>query len=240
MTMDQTLSDQPFDAAAAGRQIDAVFEKRETAAKKTKDYADTLKQLLVEAKRNVPDFKAFIKEHTQIGYSTAKRILAIADGRGEEIRAQERENKQKQRAAKAGTTAVPASDSTVVKLGNGEALKSLDGFSEAAKRQIAAAGDGSADQRKAEYAVDEAATTGEPVPTPNADLAAAVDALTGEPPEPEPAPLTADEISDGVLLEWKAYTAKAFKVLTEADHAKARTWFSRFEYQSHTKRREAA
>ena len=62
------------------------------------DYDDTLRAKLIEAKANYDgSFKEFVEKHTHISLTTAKRTLRIADGRGEEVRQQERERQQRHR-----------------------------------------------------------------------------------------------------------------------------------------------
>jgi hypothetical protein len=97
-----------WDAERAGREIDAVWEKREAVERKRADFDDTLLKLLLEAKANYGGpFKEFVETYTHISLTTAKRTLRIADGRGEEVRQQERERQQRSRAAK-GVTVTPA------------------------------------------------------------------------------------------------------------------------------------
>jgi hypothetical protein len=96
-----------FDPVAAGRAIDAVWEKREAVERKRADYDDTLLKLLLEAKANYSGpFKEFVEKFTHISLTTAKRTLRIADGRGEEVRQAERARQQRSRAAK-GVTVTP-------------------------------------------------------------------------------------------------------------------------------------
>src|SRR5665213_3680672 len=108
-----------FDPVTAGAEIDRVYEYWQTAenlaaqkAETAKKLSEDLTRLLLQAKANAPDFKKFVEEHTRIAYSTAKRVLAVADGRGQEIREQERERQLRHRAAKAVTGSVTASPST--------------------------------------------------------------------------------------------------------------------------------
>jgi len=184
-----------FDPATAGAEIDRTYElwqaaeklatqKVETAAKLKED----LTRLLMQAKASVPDFKAFVEKHTHVSYSTAKRMLCLADGRGEEVRQQERERQQRHRAAKAVTTPVTALPT--VRLSNGEALKS-EGLSEAARRQIAAAIAGndedpraSAERMKEVHAAAERPTTEPPTsePTPKR----AISGRTSQPSKDSP------------------------------------------------------
>jgi hypothetical protein len=86
-----------FDPVKAGRAIDAEWAKWKATKEKLDEHDNALREMLLEAKANVPDFKAFVLEYTTIAYSTAKRTLAIADGRGDEVRAQERERQRKHR-----------------------------------------------------------------------------------------------------------------------------------------------
>ena len=94
-----------FDPAQAGREITHTYVEYVAAHKVVVDHTqqrDAIKGKLIEQLRaahgHVADFKAFLKEYVQIPRSTAYKLLAIADGRGEEIRQQEREAKQRQRA----------------------------------------------------------------------------------------------------------------------------------------------
>jgi hypothetical protein len=98
-----------FDPAAAGQAINAVFDKWQSSKKKTDDYRDTLVAMLRDAHGRVPDFKAFINDNTKIARSTAYRLLAITDGRGEEVRKQERERQARVR----DVTDAPKSDNVV-------------------------------------------------------------------------------------------------------------------------------
>lgn len=87
-----------WSAERAGREIDAIWEKRQAVERKRQDYDDTLRAKLIEAKANYDgSFKEFVKKHTHISLTTAKRTLRIADGRGEEVRQQERERQQRHR-----------------------------------------------------------------------------------------------------------------------------------------------
>ena len=87
-----------WSAERAGREIDAIWEKRQAVERKRADYDDTLRAKLIEAKANYDgSFKEFVEKHTHISLTTAKRTLRIADGRGEEVRQQERERQQRHR-----------------------------------------------------------------------------------------------------------------------------------------------
>ena len=87
-----------WSAERAGREIDAIWEKRQAVERKRADYDDTLRAKLIEAKANYGgSFKEFVEKHTHISLTTAKRTLRIADGRGEEVRQQERERQQRHR-----------------------------------------------------------------------------------------------------------------------------------------------
>jgi len=87
-----------FDAVAAGKAIDAVWEKRQAAEQKITDYDDTLLKMLLDAKAKYDGpFKEFVEKHMHISLTTAKRTLRIADGRGEEVRQQERTRQQRHR-----------------------------------------------------------------------------------------------------------------------------------------------
>ncbi len=87
-----------WSAERAGREIDAIWEKRQAVERKRADYDDTLRARLIEAKANYDgSFKEFVEKHTHISLTTAKRTLRIADGRGEEVRQQERERQQRHR-----------------------------------------------------------------------------------------------------------------------------------------------
>lgn len=93
-----------FDPAEAGRQISETYAQYVQADRAVAEHEAeraTVKAALIEQLRDahgrVADFKAFLKEHVKIPRSTAYKLLAIADGRGEEIRRQEREAKQRQR-----------------------------------------------------------------------------------------------------------------------------------------------
>jgi hypothetical protein len=87
-----------WSAERAGREIDAIWEKRQAVERKRADYDDTLRAKLIEAKANYDgSFKEFVERHTHISLTTAKRTLRIADGRGEEVRQQERERQQRHR-----------------------------------------------------------------------------------------------------------------------------------------------
>jgi hypothetical protein len=99
------MSSALFDPAQAGREITHTYVEYVAAHKVVVDHTqqrDAIKGKLIEQLRaahgHVADFKAFLKEYVQIPRSTAYKLLAIADGRGEEIRQQEREAKQRQRA----------------------------------------------------------------------------------------------------------------------------------------------
>lgn len=87
-----------WSAERAGREIDAVWEKRQAVERKRADYDDTLRAMLIEAKANYDgSFKEFVERHTHISLTTAKRTLRIADGRSEEVHQQERERQQRHR-----------------------------------------------------------------------------------------------------------------------------------------------
>jgi hypothetical protein len=87
-----------WSAECAGREIDAIWEKRQAVERKRQDYDDTLRAKLIEAKANYDgSFKEFVEKHTHISLTTAKRTLRIADGRGEEVRQQERARQQRHR-----------------------------------------------------------------------------------------------------------------------------------------------
>lgn len=93
-----------FDPVQAGREITHTYVEY-VAANQVIEYRrqqrDAIKAKLIDQLRaahgQVADFKAFLKEHVHIPRSTAYRMLAIADGRGEAVRRQERESKQRQR-----------------------------------------------------------------------------------------------------------------------------------------------
>jgi hypothetical protein len=95
-----------FDPVQAGREINAHAKLMEKSEKKTADHRDTLQVLLKEANAKVPDFDAFLEKYTTMARSTAYRLLAIADGRGDEVREQENARQQKHRAAESVTTLV--------------------------------------------------------------------------------------------------------------------------------------
>ena len=87
-----------WSAERAGREIDAIWEKRQAVERKRIDLDDTLRAKLIEAKANYDgSFKEFVEKHTHISLTTAKRTLRIADGRGEEVRQQERTRQQRHR-----------------------------------------------------------------------------------------------------------------------------------------------
>ena len=87
-----------WSAERAGREIDAIWEKRQAVERKRTDYDDTLRAKLIEAKANYDgSFKEFVEKHTHISLTTAKRTLRIADGRREEVRQQERTRQQRHR-----------------------------------------------------------------------------------------------------------------------------------------------
>jgi hypothetical protein len=105
-TLTTVKSSTLFDPVQTGREIDELWKVYSTqtkcieAAQQTADdYKEELIQVLRHAHDHVADFSAFIKEHTKIGRSTAYRLLAITDGRGEEVRQRERYRKRKSRAA---------------------------------------------------------------------------------------------------------------------------------------------
>jgi hypothetical protein len=100
-----------FDPVAAGAEIDKVYgfwqqiekqaaEKAENAAKLKAD----LIRLLQHAKVNAPNFKEFVEKHTRVSRAEAYRLLAIADGRGEEISEQNRRNVANHRARNVSLT----------------------------------------------------------------------------------------------------------------------------------------
>ena len=118
-----------FDPAAAGQAINAVFDKWQSFKKKTDNYRDTLVAMLRDAHGRVPHFKAFIKENTKIARSTAYRLLAITDGRGEEVRKQERDRQARVR----DVTDTPKSD-YILRPDFGKGTAHLDPADTAAKR----------------------------------------------------------------------------------------------------------
>lgn len=110
------LADQPhnFDPVAAGREIDRLHDAWQTARENTKAAKEAEREAkaafvaaLIEAHGRVLDFRAFVKDHTHIARSTAYRLIRVAKGDGEEVRRQERTNKQRQREAVSGTSSVP-------------------------------------------------------------------------------------------------------------------------------------
>lgn len=113
-TLPNSAKQPAFDPVAAGAEIDKVYgfwqqiekqaaEKAENAAKLKAD----LIRLLQHAKVNAPNFKEFVEKHTHVARSTAYRLLGIEEGRGDEIREKERDNKRGQRANVSGTKPVP-------------------------------------------------------------------------------------------------------------------------------------
>ncbi|HUI12580.1 MAG TPA: hypothetical protein VL048_03815 [Xanthobacteraceae bacterium] len=96
-----------LEALDAARTTYEKIRHDQEAADREGFYArEKLTALLVEAKANVANFKAFVLTHTHISYSTAKRILGEAAGQGEHIREQSRKNTAAHRARqKALTTA---------------------------------------------------------------------------------------------------------------------------------------
>lgn len=97
-----------WSAECAGREIDAIWEKRQAVERKRQDYDDTLRVKLIEAKANYDgSFKEFVEKHTHISLTTAKRTLRIADGRGEEVRQQERTRQQRHRGVTTPVTPSP-------------------------------------------------------------------------------------------------------------------------------------
>jgi|HubBroStandDraft_6_1064221.scaffolds.fasta_scaffold493325_2 hypothetical protein len=112
-----------WDPERAGREIDAVWERREAVERKRADYDDTLLKLLLDAKANYGGpFKQFVETYTHISLTTAKRTLRIADGRGEDVRQAERARQKKSRAAK-GVTVTPPTE-------NGDLQSYLDVLAE--------------------------------------------------------------------------------------------------------------
>jgi len=94
-----------FDPVAAGAEIDRAYDLWQSAENLAVEKAETasrlkadLTRLLTRAKGQVPDFKAFVARHTHIARSTAYRLLAIDEGQGDEVRAQECERQQRHRA----------------------------------------------------------------------------------------------------------------------------------------------
>jgi hypothetical protein len=93
-----------FDPVQAGREITHTYVEYVAAGQAVADRTqqrDAIKAKLIDQLRaahgHVADFKAFLKEHVNIPRSTAYRMLAIADGRGEEVRRQERDSKRRAR-----------------------------------------------------------------------------------------------------------------------------------------------
>ncbi len=61
-----------WSAERAGREIDAIWEKRQAVERKRADYDDTLRAKLIEAKANYEGpFKEFVEKHTHISLTTA-------------------------------------------------------------------------------------------------------------------------------------------------------------------------
>jgi hypothetical protein len=113
-----------WSAERAGREIDAIWEKRQAVERKRADYDDTLRARLIEAKANYDGpFKEFVEKHTHISLTTAKRTLRIADGRGEEVRQQERERQQRHR----GRDNPPVTPSMPIKEAKGLKLAASQG-----------------------------------------------------------------------------------------------------------------
>jgi hypothetical protein len=79
-------------------EINAVTKKAEHHQKKTNDFWDTRKALVVELKRDFPDiWLDELKERCQIGRSQAFKIAAIADGRTTEVKEREKNTEANRR-----------------------------------------------------------------------------------------------------------------------------------------------
>lgn len=196
----------------------AAEEKAGVELKKAQDNRTTVEKRLadVHSKCKADGFKAFRAMYApDFGRTKLYQILAIGYGKKtiEQVRTVERDKKREQRAAEKsspGQTNVPDNSAAAVRLGNGEAVKT-DGFSEAAKEQLAKMMVGndtdaaaSAEQRKAENA-------------------AAVDTA---PVIAETAALAPEEISDDELTAAKAWWREHGPNMTDADVAKYRVFIS--------------
>ena len=88
---------------ALGRSIVARVERGD----KAKDRADQMYRSaglqLIEAKSRAPNFSAFLRDHCNgLSRSRAYELIAIAEGKAEEVRSQNRERDRRRRAKAAG------------------------------------------------------------------------------------------------------------------------------------------
>ena len=79
-----------FDPVARGHAIQGAWDKWQAAEGKAEDLGITVAIMLKAAKAEAPNFTAFVKAHCKFTLSTANRILAVADGKGDLIREQEK------------------------------------------------------------------------------------------------------------------------------------------------------
>jgi len=110
-----------FDAVAAGAEIDREYERWQQARKVAKRNIEVQRsikrnfiKLLQQAHHNAPNFKEFVEKHTHVARSTAYRLLGIEEGRGDEIRQQERD-RQDQHRSKPVSVTKPVTDTPIAR-----------------------------------------------------------------------------------------------------------------------------
>lgn len=142
----------------------AAKEKAGHEFKKADEHFVSLTQELaaVKAKCKGAGFAVFKEKYCpDLSRSRIYQLLEIGSGKKtlEQSRAEKRESVAKSRAPKMSTTGAPVVDEPAVGLGNGEALPSLDRFSDRVKEQTTdvagnatETGGASAEERKAENA----------------------------------------------------------------------------------------
>jgi hypothetical protein len=110
---DQTAVSTPIEML--GKEILARIEAGEKAKSKSDEHFKSAGLQLIEAKGRVSDFSAFLREHCNgLSRSRAYELIAIGEGKIDEVRTKTRQRTQRHRAetAKAKTVTVSATQRT--------------------------------------------------------------------------------------------------------------------------------
>ena len=143
-----------FDPVETGKSIDSLWRDYQHAegraeyhrkeVEHSEDTRDKFKAKLIAELRHahdhVADFSAYLKEHTKIGRSTAYRLLALTDGRGDKVREQERARKQKSRAVSVTKRVTDTTDERYGRAAKAatEALETTGSYAQSCKAAAAA------------------------------------------------------------------------------------------------------
>lgn len=197
------------------------------------DHTDSIEKLLADAQKKCKvagmKFAEFHKQYAP-NYSRSKVYELCAAGRGTLCITDQRERKKiqkrEERAAKKVSTTSPVVDTPKkVGLGNGETVKVAD-LSPGAQEQIAKLVGSAANE------------------VPTEDRKAQMEALAGNDNSdhdlPAPRTLTAEEISDATLAEFKRWLQDNGRKWTEADEKKARVYLNMREFLPRSERKTAA